>query len=91
MDSDGDGVLNVDEFIAGTQPTNAAFVFRIERVNSTGLFWTAVPGRSYSAERTGDLRQPFSPIASGLKVDSNAAGAPTNGAAFYCRVRVIRD
>ena len=47
LDSDGDGVFNVDESIAGTNPTNAASIFRIEQVTTTGLFWTAVPGRIY--------------------------------------------
>jgi hypothetical protein len=91
VDSDGDGVLNVDEFIAGTQPTNAASYFRIEQVNPTGLVWTAVPGRIYSVERTGDLRQPFSQIASGLTVGSYTFNAPTNGAANYYRIRVVRE
>ncbi len=91
VDSDGDGVLNVDEFIAGTQPTNAASVFRIERVSSTGLSWTAVPGRSYSVERTGDLRQPFYQIASGLTVGSYTFDAPTNSAPNYYRIRVVRQ
>jgi hypothetical protein len=91
VDSDGDGVLNLDESIAGTQPTNAASFFRIEQVNPTGLSWMAVPGRSYSVERTGDLRQPFSQIATGLTVGSYSFNAPTNGSANYYRIRVIRQ
>jgi|GEM_PF-2323220 len=91
VDSDSDGVSNIDEFLAGTQPTNAASFFRIEQVNVTGLSWTAVPGRIYSVERTGDLRQPFNQIASGLTVGSYEFNAETNGSAYYYRIRVARE
>jgi len=91
LDSDGDGVLNLDESIAGTQATNAASFFRIEQVSATGLAWTAVPGRTYSVERTGDLRQPFSQIATGLTVGSYQFNAPTNGTAYCYRIRVTRE
>jgi hypothetical protein len=91
VDSDGDGALNVDESIAGTQPTNAASFFRIEQVTATGLFWTAVPGRKYAVERTSDLRQPFSQVASGLTVGSYLFNAPTNGPENYYRIRVTRE
>jgi hypothetical protein len=91
VDSDGDGFLNRDEFVAGTQPTNAASFFRIGQVNSTGLFWTPVPGRIYSVEGTSDLRQPFSQIASGLTVGSYSFNAPTNGVANYYRIRVTQE
>lgn len=89
-DSDGDGALNLDEAIAGTNPTNAASIFRIEQVTSAGLFWTAVSGRNYSVERTSDLRLPFTQIASGLTVGSYVFTTPTNGPANYYRIRVTR-
>jgi hypothetical protein len=91
VDSDGDGVLNVDEAVAGTQPTNAASFFRIEHVSATGLSWTAVPGRVYSVERTGDPRQPFSPIASGLTVGSYTFDEPTSSSPNFYRIRVVRQ
>ena len=91
VDSDGDGALNIDESIAGTQPTNAASFFRIEQVSATGLSWTAVAGRIYSVERTGDLLQPFSQIATGLTVGSFSFNALTNVAPNYYRIRVIRQ
>jgi hypothetical protein len=91
VDSDGDGALNVDESIAGTQPTNAASFFRVEQVTATGLFWMAVPGRKYAVERTSDLRQPFSQVASGLTVGSYLFNAPTNGPENYYRIRVTRE
>ncbi len=91
VDSDGDGALNIDESIAGTQPTNAASFFRIEQVSPTGLFWIAVAGRIYSVERTGDLLQPFSQIATGLTVGSCSFNALTNVAPNYYRLRVVRE
>jgi hypothetical protein len=90
-DNDGDGASNIDEFVAGTQPTNALSFFRIEQVNPTGLFWTAVPGRIYAVERTGDLRDPFSQIATGLTVGSFSFNAVTNVTPNYYRIRVSRE
>jgi hypothetical protein len=91
VDSDYDGASNMAEWIAGTQPTNAASFFRIEQVSPTGLFWTAVPGRVYSVEQASGLHQPFSQIAFGLKIGHYTVSAPTNGAAVYYRIRVARE
>jgi hypothetical protein len=91
LDNDGDGFRNRDEFIAGTQPTNATSCFRIEQITASGITWQAVPGRTYSVERTSDLRQPFSPVATGLTVGSYPINnAPTNGAACFYRIQVTR-
>jgi hypothetical protein len=88
IDSDGDGVLNAAESIAGTVPTDNTSFFRISQVSAVDLLWTAVPGRTYSVERTGDLRQPFSQVASGLTEGSYTYDAPTNAPANYYRIRV---
>ena len=54
-DSDGDGMTDYAEFIAGTNPTNAAskLVFLAELVQTNRavkLQWAAVPGRLYQME-----------------------------------------
>lgn len=52
-DWDQDGMSNLDEYLAGTSPTNAASVLRIStlaKVAGTGLStisWSAVPGKTY--------------------------------------------
>ncbi len=57
-DADGDGVDNITEFLAGTDPTDPADAFRIvliERDPFTGeisLTWSSVPGMRYRVERT---------------------------------------
>jgi hypothetical protein len=57
-DSDGDGVSNLQEFLAGTNPTNSASVLKQE-LNSTpqGLFlsWNTQPGLTYQVQSTADF------------------------------------
>jgi hypothetical protein len=88
VDSDGDGVLNVDESVAGTLPDDDTSFFRIEQVDENGLSWIAVAGRTYSVDWTDDLREPFVEIASGLTVGSYAAGLQPSTSANYYRIRV---
>ena len=88
IDSDGDGVLNGDEAVAGTVPTDDTSFFRIEQVDASGLSWTAVAGRTYSIDWTDDLGQPFVQIASGLTVGSYAVSPQPGASANYYCIRV---
>ena len=59
-DSDGDGMPDYAEFIAGTDPTNAAsrFIFLSAAVQTNRLVqlkWAAIPGRLYQLESSTDL------------------------------------
>jgi YD repeat-containing protein len=58
-DSDGDGMINTDELRAGTQPTNAASVFRASSVRRQGsntlVRWQSVTGKSYRIARVSQL------------------------------------
>ena len=69
-DWDDDGFSNLEEYIAGTDPTNPASVFIIEDMMVPTLYWTAVPGRTYSVYWTDNLRLPFVNIAFGLTTGS---------------------
>jgi len=58
-DSDGDGVSNLQEFLGGTIPTNAASVLRQKMIN-TGqgpfLQWNTEPGLFYQVISSSDLK-----------------------------------
>ncbi|MCG3149010.1 MAG: hypothetical protein PCFJNLEI_02462 [Verrucomicrobiae bacterium] len=53
-DADGDGLTNLQEFHAGTEPTNAASVFRITAITATTtdvrLLFTTVTNKLYTVE-----------------------------------------
>jgi hypothetical protein len=55
-DPDGDGMTNVQEFGAGTDPTNRASVFRITRIdretNGVRVAWTTVGSKRYQVQST---------------------------------------
>ena len=59
LDSDGDSFFNWQEFIAGTDPTNAASAFRILGVDPgppvTVTFEPATPARDYTLQYVDDL------------------------------------
>ncbi|BCU78091.1 glycoside hydrolase family 30 protein [Luteolibacter sp. LG18] len=59
MDADGDGMVNLQEFISGTDPTNADSVLRVSRVQSgqpgMQVTFTSVSGKTYDVEYTDDL------------------------------------
>ena len=55
-DTDGDGMSNLQESLAGTDPTNSASVLRITSVaregNNVRVTWSAVGGHSYVLQST---------------------------------------
>jgi len=76
--SDGDGVNNLDEFLAGTDPTNKLSFFSIKTntFSSTGLMaltWTSSSNRIYAIEWTTNLMRPYSNLVFNLnsKVTEN--------------------
>jgi hypothetical protein len=58
-DPDQDGMSNIAEFWAGTDPTNPASVFKVVNVSINGagtrISWNSVPGKSYTVEYSHDL------------------------------------
>jgi hypothetical protein len=60
LDSDGDGMNNWQEYLAGTNPTNVASAFKIisgQMISATQfvLGWTSVSNRLYEVSRSSNL------------------------------------
>lgn len=78
-DPDHDGMNNLAEWIAGTNPTNAASVLRltlVSAINASNIVvnWSSVAGKNYWLERSTNLATGFNAV-----VATNiAATAPTN-------------
>ncbi|HKI68724.1 MAG TPA: S8 family serine peptidase, partial [Verrucomicrobiae bacterium] len=78
-DPDHDGMSNLAEWLAGTDPTNRASNLRLTlvaatNINSVVLSWPSVAGKTYQLERATNLLTGFNFI-----VATNiAATAPTN-------------
>lgn len=54
-DFDGDGVSNLNEFICGTVPTNAASVLKISSFSGSTLQWIAKPYDLYEVQHSTNL------------------------------------
>lgn len=90
--ADGDMQCNLEEYIAGTDPTNPDSCFRIVSISDDGtvIFWTHCTGRLYSVQTTTNLPTAgFSDAAVDLAGDS-FTNAPNKGPLFY-RVNVRRQ
>ena len=98
-DSDGDGVTNIDEYIADTNPEDPASVFLIRlKPDGAGVTWDGRPGRTYTVWATRDLREAFTVVASGIDgvgpetayaTDAQTLGLLSAGGAIFYRVEVM--
>jgi hypothetical protein len=83
-DPDGDGESNLAEYMAGTNPTNSASVFRIISATRSGnacdLSWSSVGGVRYRVQYTDSpgANAPFKDVVRSLAVemDANPPGVP---------------
>ncbi len=61
-DTDGDGLLGWEEYLAGTNPTNAASVLKVNSVTDTEggpvVTWLSIAGKSYSIITNSSLMYP---------------------------------
>ncbi len=65
-DSDGDGMKDWEEYIAGTNPSNSASSFRVTENSRNVLGWNAVSGRVYSVYWTTNLLTGFQCLESNI-------------------------
>ncbi len=100
LDPDGDGLNNWQEWVAGTNPTNAASVLKLsapvpnQLPRGWNVRWQSVAGKTYCLQRSPTLSDP----AGFTTICSNLTGLPettawfdatgTNGARFFYRVGV---
>jgi endonuclease/exonuclease/phosphatase family metal-dependent hydrolase len=93
-DPDNDGMSNWAEFLAGTNPTNSASVFRLAKAEREGdnlrVSWTTGSGRTNVLQRAAGAGSAFADIStivtSGATTNYVDVGAATNASAWFYRV-----
>jgi hypothetical protein len=96
-DADRDGLTNLAEFKAGTDPTDAQSVFEIlnvleDSVGGIRVEWSSVAAKLYTLQRSDDLFSGFSNLQTGIPATPprnsfRDAGATGSGPYFY-RLRI---
>ena len=77
-DPDGDGLLTWQEWVCGTNPTNALSALRLLSVSPTGdgvtVKWQSVAGVNYFVERSSEMSAWTNSPTNSLTVTTNVAG-----------------
>jgi hypothetical protein len=99
-DPDHDGANNLQEYLAGTNPTNAASCFTITRLAPTNgnlrVYWSVVGGKRYVLQTNSALGAAFSDASPVIAVPGTGEtvtnyldpGAATNGQTHFYRIRL---
>jgi len=97
-DPDGDGMNNMQEYLAGTDPTNANSVLRITAINRVGadvqVFFTSVSGKDYSLGRSSAMGGAWTDIVTNIPGNGGIQwvkdiGGASLGSAYY-RIELSR-
>jgi glycosidase len=93
-DPDADNFTNFEEYLAGTDPRNAASLLRITDVAGAGrvISWSSIPGRNYRVYATTNLGVAFVPWSGPITALTSPSRftnpAPVQAREFY-RVRAL--
>jgi len=95
-DPDHDGMSNMQEYLAGTDPTDPQSRFQIVRVvpNSSGslIQWSSAQGKFYTVQRSTDLLTGFvdsqTHIPATAPLNSAQDTSSTSGGPYFYRIRV---
>jgi len=83
-DPDGDGLSNVEEFLAGTDPLDANSVLKITGIrpvaNGVEIRWASAAGKVYTVEHAQTLGGPWLPVKSGIVAEGEASRFTLPGA-----------
>ena len=100
-DNDGDGFTNLQEFQAGTSPTNSSSVFRVLSLESTNgdvlVTWQTAGGRTNVVVAASDMAGSFTNVSPNIILPGSGdvttnwldAGGATNGASRYYKIRLV--
>ena len=75
-DLDGDGLLNGDEYVAGTLPNDPLSLFKVDGIEGAGagdirLYWSNVVGRTYSVNHSQEPDGGFLPLSEPIETSGS--------------------
>ena len=98
LDSDGDGMPDWAEALAGTNPNDANSVLRlsadVQLAQGGGLVikWSSVAGKTYSVQRSSNLTQSFTSLAANIPatvpLNQFTDHAATNAGPYFYRIQI---
>jgi hypothetical protein len=100
-DDDGDGFTNLQEYLAGTDPTNASSAFRILGVVATNddvlVTWQTAGGRTNVVQSASDMAGSYSNVSPNIILPGSDdvttnwtdTGGATNSASRFYKIRLV--
>src|SRR6202453_2546028 len=96
-DDDGDGVSNLAESIAGTNPLDNSDYFHVTGITSTGsnsvqVTWASKPNINYQVESSPDITSGFSPVSpviTGTSASTSWTDTSASGARKFYHVKIV--